>query len=261
MKYVLIVNFQPGVDRDTDGRMEARGDQGPSRLLRGARARARGERRARRVGGPRRAGPRQDRDLGRPRRAGRHRRPVPGIQGVGRRLPDRRRRDPRRGRSRSPAKISAVPGPGGRATAAADHRPPDHGGRRRGPPRRWRATSRRRAEPFAEPPFPGRGPASHSCAAGPRRAHPTLGRFRRRGRRRPGGAHRRRRPLAARRDPAEPARVAADDGRPTSDRSATKRAGTDEPGVRGRPCSSPRRRPRPTRTTPWRCSSCASTRR
>ena len=54
--------------------------------------RARRQRRAGRVRGPRRARPRQGRDVRRRDRAGRHRRPVPGVQGVARRLPDRRRR-------------------------------------------------------------------------------------------------------------------------------------------------------------------------
>ena len=107
------------------------------------------------------------------------------------------------------AKLSAVPGPGGRATeqpiivrqimedSPADrHR--DGGLPRDGPRGR-----------LAEPPVRGRGPASRPCAAGPRRAHPALGRLRCRRGRRPGGAHRRRRPLAARRDPREPARLAA----------------------------------------------------
>ena len=113
MKYLLIVDFQPGVDRHPDGGVEARGDRGAPRLLPGPRAGAREQRRAGPVGGPRRARPGKDRDLGRRHRAGRHRRPVPGVQGVDRRLPDRRRRlrgsgDRDRGEGSRPCRAQAV---------------------------------------------------------------------------------------------------------------------------------------------------------
>ena len=90
------------------------------------------------------AGPGARSSVRRRRCAGGHRRPVPGVQGVGRRLPDRRRgvggardRDRRAGLGR--------PRAGRRADPAADPRAAGHGGRGRRTPPRWRRTSSRRA--------------------------------------------------------------------------------------------------------------------
>ena len=78
--------------------------------------------RAGRRDGPDRARPRQDRHVRRHDPRG-DRRSVPGVQGVDRRLPDRRRRV-RGPRARIAALVSAVPGRGGVPTAAADPGPP-----------------------------------------------------------------------------------------------------------------------------------------
>src|SRR6476469_1053781 len=129
---------RPGPDVGLD----PRGGPGPPRLLRGAHRRARGQRRARLVHDPDRPRPRQDRPVRR-RGARRHRRPLPGVQGVDGRLPGRRGRlggarprdrlpDVRRPRSRRPPDAPAhprAPGHGPRARGPrADGRLPAHGG-------------------------------------------------------------------------------------------------------------------------------------
>src|SRR6478752_1364093 len=75
------------------GGVAAGGDHRPPRLLPGAQRPPRRERRARRHHHPHTAGCRAHRPRRCRRRAGGHRRPVPGVQGVGRRLPGGRRRD------------------------------------------------------------------------------------------------------------------------------------------------------------------------
>ena len=67
------------------------------------------------VGGEGLAGPGEAKIVraGSGRRAGGHRRPLPGGEGVPRRLLDRRRRERRSARTRIAARASAAPGPGG----------------------------------------------------------------------------------------------------------------------------------------------------
>ena len=229
---------------------------GPPRLLRApctASSSSSGElvavRGARRV----RTSPRSSPRMGRDRR---HRRPLPGVQGVGRRLPDLRRRlggsgarDRREALGRSRAGWLA--GPATDPGAAGD------GGRAHRTPPRWTTTSDggRRARTSR--------PQSRTCCASRRRrssarsrAH---GRLRRRRGRRAGGADRGGGALAERRHPGEPARVAA--RRPPSGGWSTRGAAS---GPRRHARSRPRGRRRPRRQRGRHagpCSSCAATRR
>src|SRR5438034_688915 len=77
------------ISRGADGGVEAGGGRGPPRLLPRAARGARRERRARHIRGAGAAGARQDRELRR-QLDQRRRRPLPGVQGMGRGLPDRR---------------------------------------------------------------------------------------------------------------------------------------------------------------------------
>src|SRR5262245_29637932 len=111
--------------------MAARRDRGTPRLLRGDPPRAGGQWRARAIRGPRRTRPGQGRHVRWTGRTRRHRRPVPGVQGVAGGLPGRRcrlggacARDRRAslgragtGRHRAPA---ADPGPAGDGPLPAD---------------------------------------------------------------------------------------------------------------------------------------------
>src|SRR6476659_6391901 len=107
--------------------MGAGGDHGAPRLLPRAARGARRERRARRLRGAHAAGAREDRDVRR-LEARHHRRAVPGVQGMGRGLPDRRRgHGGARARDRRADLCRA--GAGRRCAAAADPGPPGDGER------------------------------------------------------------------------------------------------------------------------------------
>ena len=113
----------------------------------------------------------------------------------------------------------------------------------------------------------GRGPAPPAGAAGPRRAGAAVRALRHRRGRGAGGAAGGRHPVARRRSPGQPARL-ADHGRlPPADRPAAQRAGRGAPARRRPPGGSRRgsgwpRRPTPrppSRTTRSSCCSCAAT--
>ena len=221
-RYLLIVDFQPGAV-DAPWRSGSPRRSRPTSTTTAPSTRARRQRRAGRVRGPGRPRPGQGRDLRRRHGAGRDRRTVPGVQGVDRRLPDRRRRVRGAG-DRDRGALSAVPGQGGKpiqqpiqVRRIMDDAPSNAA--------EMDASSRPPGGVGAERPARRRGPAARAGAAGPWRAGPPLGRLRRGRGRRPGGADRRRRPLAARGHPGRThAAGCADRGR-AAHRPAAQRAG------------------------------------
>ena len=242
------------------GGVAAGGDHRPPRLLPCAQRPPGRERRAGRHHDPHPAGCRAHRPRRRRRWAGGHRRPVPGVQGVGRRLPGGRRRE-RGARPRDRRAGVGRPRAGWRAAAAADPRAPGHGRRavrrRRDGRSGWRARGARteRLRP------PRRGPAARPRAAGRRHPHPPVAATSPPPRtpcRRPcRGAH----DLAARRHPRQPARLAGHHGYPPARRRAAQRGGSAATRqVPGRP-RSPRAPRWCSTTTRSPCCCCAATRR
>ena len=151
MKYLLIVDFQPGVADTTMEEWRPEEIEAHLDYYRPPAAGARRERRARRFRGPRRARPGEGRDLRWPDCAGRDRRAVPGVQGMGRRLSDRRRRlrgpshrDRRRGSRRCPGRTASRSSSRSRCARSWTTRL-----RRRW---RWAATSGPLRGEWAEPP-------------------------------------------------------------------------------------------------------------
>ena len=234
-RYLLVVNFEGGVGRDADGGVEAGGGHGAPRLLPRPAPGAGRQRRAGRVRGPGAARPGQDRHL--------RRRHAPVVTDgpfqefkewlAGYQIVDVESEERA---IEIAAKISAVPGPGGVPTAAADPGAAGDGPARRPTPPRWTrscSTWAASAERAAGVEDLLRELAPQVLGALVRRYR----RLRRRRGRRPGGAARRRRALAARRRPGEPARLAGADRRAAADRPVAQRpvaAGPGEPRRGGR---------------------------
>ena len=137
-RYLLIVNFEGGV---VDTPMEEWKPEEVTAHLDYYRAAAPGARRQRRAGRRPRSSSaptwRRSSRFDGADRARRHRRAVPGVQGVGGRLPDRRRRV-RGARDRDRRAALGRARAGRRRDAAADPRAADDGRRRRPTPPRWR---------------------------------------------------------------------------------------------------------------------------
>ena len=179
-----------------------------------------------------------------------HRRRLPGIQGISRRLLDRRRREPRTCLCNRRPRVGRT----GPRRGTHEHADRSAAGDERAA-RRIPVTPRTRSD------------TSSICCAnsrpGARCDHPPLPRLRRRGGRRAGGAGRRRRAMAAGGPSGQSARL-ADPGRlPPHDRSDAQRSGPPAPrnrrghgvGTAGAAAGAETIRSRTTRSS---CSSCAA---
>ena len=219
--YLLGVNFDGGEVTTPMEEWKPEEVDGPPRLLPGAEQGARGQRRARADRDPRRARPRED------RHAPTATRPVvtdgpfqefkewlAGFQIVDVETEERA--------LEIAARLSAVPGPGGVADAAADPGPAGSWKRRRGRRGDGRVPRARGRRPLSDADRC-RGPAARARAAGPRRARPAVRRLRRCRGRRAGGAARGGAALAAGRRAGGAARLADPDRDPPADRPVAQR--------------------------------------
>ena len=122
------------------------------------------------------------------------------------------------------ARVSAVPGSGRRRRPSSRSRSARSWTRLRGRRPRWRRYLADRRRGPLNAPARRRGPAARARAAGPRRARPPVRGLRRRGGRRPGGAARRGRALAARRRSRQPRGWLIQTADAAADRPAARRA-------------------------------------